>query len=180
VKNIPDFTAWGDHIVFTLAHVKVKGLYCEFGVYKGGSLDFFCQVARPKIHFHGFDSFRGLDEDWLDFKAGHLDLGSRPESFPFPAERVTIHEGMFAESIPIFLAKYPERAAFLHFDCDLYSSTKTVLDLLHERIVPGTVLVFDEYETGADDERKAFLETGFRFHYLSRHRPGGSVSLVIE
>jgi hypothetical protein len=30
-------------------------------------------------------------------------------------------------------------------DADLYSSTKTVFDLMADRIVPGTVIVFDEY-----------------------------------
>jgi hypothetical protein len=30
-------------------------------------------------------------------------------------------------------------------DCDLYSSTKTVLDLMGERLTPDAVLVFDEF-----------------------------------
>ena len=35
--------------------------------------------------------------------------------------------------------------SFLHIDCDLYSSTKTVLTLLAPAIHIGTVIVFDEY-----------------------------------
>ena len=33
---------------------------------------------------------------------------------------------------------------FMNIDCDLYSSTKDILDVLHARVVVGTVIVFDE------------------------------------
>ena len=39
----------------------------------------------------------------------------------------------------------PTLASFIHIDCDLYSSTKTVLTLLAPAIRTGTVLVFDEW-----------------------------------
>jgi hypothetical protein len=34
--------------------------------------------------------------------------------------------------------------AYLHIDSDLYSSAIYVLDTLNDRIVPGTLIVFDE------------------------------------
>jgi len=46
-------------------------------------------------------------------------------------------------------------------DADLYSSTKFVLDKLHDRIVKGTVISFDEiynYPEYADHEIKAWVE----------------------
>jgi hypothetical protein len=52
-------------------------------------------------------------------------------------------------------------AAFLHVDCDLYSSTKTILESLSDRIVAGTVIVFDEYfnyPNWRSHEHKAFRE----------------------
>ncbi|HEU4709088.1 MAG TPA: hypothetical protein VFS17_07225, partial [Methylophilaceae bacterium] len=55
-----------------------------------------------------------------------------------------------------------------------YSSTKTVLDALAPRIIPGSILVFDEYignEHWREDEYKAFQEAvkayGWRYEYLS-------------
>jgi hypothetical protein len=33
----------------------------------------------------------------------------------------------------------------MHVDCDLYSSTRTVLDLTGDRLAPDAVLVFDEF-----------------------------------
>jgi hypothetical protein len=38
-----------------------------------------------------------------------------------------------------------EEIALLHIDCDLYSSTQSVFSYLHKKIVPGTLIVFDEY-----------------------------------
>lgn len=161
---------------FALQRVKA-GLCCEFGVYKGGSLAFFCDITDRT--FHGFDSFRGLSEDWLDFKAGHLDLGGRPEKFPFPPDRVVIHEGLFEETIPKFLGEYVGPIVFAHIDCDLYSSTVTVLRHIKPRLQKKSILVFDEYVTGVDDERKALLESGISFQYLSRHCKGGSVAVRV-
>ena len=59
-------------------------------------------------------------------------------------------------------------------DCDLYSSTKTVFNLLKDKIVAGTVIVFDEYfnylgwEQGEHKAFREFLaETGRDCDYIS-------------
>src|SRR3712207_9470534 len=43
----------------------------------------------------------------------------------------------------LFRSKQP--VAFLHADCDLYSSTKCILGNLGNRLVSGSIIVFDEY-----------------------------------
>lgn len=43
----------------------------------------------------------------------------------------------------------PDEIAFLHVDCDLYDSTRQVLESALPRISPGGVVIFDEYK----DER---------------------------
>ena len=52
---------------------------------------------------------------------------------------------LFNESLPDWKEAHPGPVVFFHMDADLYSSTRTVLDLLADRVVPGTVLQFDEY-----------------------------------
>jgi hypothetical protein len=52
---------------------------------------------------------------------------------------------LFEETLPGFIEKHAGPIAFMHIDCDLYSSTRVVFDHLAERIVPGTVILFDEY-----------------------------------
>jgi hypothetical protein len=61
----------------------------------------------------------------------------------------------------------------VNVDCDIYSSTKTVLDLLAPRMQVGTVIIFDEYIGNAhwrEDEFKAFQEAvatyGWKYEYL--------------
>jgi len=52
-----------------------------------------------------------------------------------------VHKGWFEETLPTFTNKYMEKAAFLHIDSDLYSSAKTILHWLDERIVENTVIL---------------------------------------
>ncbi|TXJ54800.1 hypothetical protein EPJ67_11080 [Brachyspira aalborgi] len=72
-----------------------------------------------------------------------------------------MHNKYFYETLPKFLEEYKEKAAFIHIDCDLYSSTKTIFDNIYDRIVPNTVIQFDEYYNypgWRNHEFKAFQE----------------------
>ncbi len=63
--------------------------------------------------------------------------------------------------MPKFIKENNKPVAFLHIDCDLYSSTKTVFDELTSNICEGTIIFFDEYFNYPDwknNEYKAFLE----------------------
>ena len=123
--------------------VPPTGHLLEFGVYQGGSINF---IARhnPNRTVHGFDSFQGLPEDWGGWRdsKGKFSLYGR---LPRVRPNVTLHTGLFDETLPTWLAQNPGPIAFVHVDCDLYSSAKTVIDLISPRLTPGTVLAFDEY-----------------------------------
>jgi hypothetical protein len=144
------------------------GLVCEFGVWRGATIDFIASLTSGPVY--GFDSFEGLPERWRDgFERGHFKLARLPKV----ARNVRLVEGWFDKSLPVFLTKHPQMAAFLHIDCDLYSSTKTVFDLLGDRIIAGTVIVFDElfnYAGWQKGEFKAFQEfiarTGSTYEWL--------------
>ena len=120
--------------------VRLRGLYCEFGVFTGESINYI--AARVTEEVHGFDSFDGLPEDWrASFEAGKFKVKELPKVAP----NVTLHKGWFHNSIPGFLRENSGPIAFLHIDCDLCSSTDTVLRALADRIVAGTVIQFDEF-----------------------------------
>jgi hypothetical protein len=167
-----------------LDHCSVDGLVLEFGVYRGDSLRRIAQRAGREVH--GFDSFEGLPEDWTHFqKRGRFSLDGAPPSFE--ETNVQLHAGWFDRTLPAFLATHPGAVRFLHVDCDLYSSTRTVLDLLAPRIVPGTVIVFDEYLNypgWEQHEFRAFQEfitnTGRRYRYLAFASSRYAVSVVME
>jgi hypothetical protein len=64
---------------------------------------------------------------------------------PEVRDNVVLIKGWFDQTLPDFLIQHPgKKVSFVHVDCDLYSSTKFVLDTLKDLLVPGCVLVFDE------------------------------------
>lgn len=129
------------------------GLALEFGVATGKTLRVIA-AARPG-QTYGFDSFEGLPETWRDgFEAGRF--ACAPPDVP-GAELVV---GWFDDTAPAWFAKHSaEDIGLVHIDCDLYSSTKTVLGHM-PRLEPGTVILFDElvgYPGWRHGEHRALL-----------------------
>jgi hypothetical protein len=161
-RSMPDalgFASQREVIEFSLDAVKVSGHYLEFGVYTGGTIRFMAKHIGGKI-IHGFDSFEGLPEAWGGFSLGRraFDVKGRLPRVP---GNVMLHRGWFDQTLPQWLSANPGPVAFVHIDCDLYSSTKTIFDLLTDRLIPGTIIVFDEYfnyPNWENHEFKAFQE----------------------
>lgn len=147
---------------------ELDGHYAEFGVYKGKSINYIASHINATIH--GFDSFEGLPEDWrTKFKKGEFKM----EGLPEVADNVELYKGWFDASVPKWALEHPGPMKFIHFDADLYSSTRIVLEVLIDRIVPGTILQFDEffnYPGWMQGEYKAFMEfvenNGVTFEYI--------------
>lgn len=151
-----------------MAAAKTEGLVLEFGVRYGTSLRQIAALAKQPVH--GFDSFQGLPEDWHAEARGSYSTGGALPAMP---DNVTLHAGWFDDTLPAFLARNPGAVRYMNIDCDLYSSTRSVLGLLTDQIVTGTVIVFDEYllhEHWREDEFRAFQEIvasrGWRYEYL--------------
>lgn len=169
---------------FALSLCKVEGLVAEFGVFRGESLRFIAKRTSQEVH--GFDSFEGLPEDWTYFqKQGRFSLdGQIPQ---FAETNIRIYKGWFENTLPGFLAAHAGTARLIHIDCDIYSSTRTVLSLFAPRIVKGTVLVFDEYlnyPAWREHEFRAFQEfiaaSGLAYRYAGFASSHSSVAVVIE
>lgn len=159
----------------------VGGHALEFGVFSGHSIRSLA-LKFPNDQFHGFDSFEGLPEAWHQsddrvYAPGHFKMEALP---PVPSN-VSLTKGFFDQTLVGWLEKNHGPVRFIHEDPDLYSSAKYTLDALTDRIVDGTVIVFDElcdwedsgiYPNWPDGEWKALCEwlqqTGFRFRILSR------------
>jgi predicted O-methyltransferase YrrM len=167
----------------TLKRITLSGLVCEFGVFQGESINHLAKCL-PDTEIYGFDSFEGLPEDWrAEVKAGHFKV----QQLPAVRNNVRLVQGWFDKTLPAFLEKHPEPAAYLHIDSDLYSSAKTILDLFASRIRPGTVIIFDEYFNYPDwkqGEYRAFEEFvashGTRFEYIAYAVTDEQVAVVIQ
>jgi hypothetical protein len=132
--------------------------FLEFGVYKGDSIRFWSEMNRdPHSRFIGFDSFEGLPENWTKkVPKGAFHIGGAVPQID--DERVGFVKGWFQNTLPRFLDGFTARSRLvIHNDSDLYSSTLFTLVSLHRLLVPGTVIIFDEY-SHATHEFRAFAD----------------------
>lgn len=185
-REMPDalgFENQRELIEHSLRETKVDGHYLEFGVFTGGTISFMAR-RLPSRTLHGFDSFEGLPESWHGFSLGR-EAFSLKGKLPKVPKNVRLHRGWFDQSLPPWLKENPGPVAFIHVDCDLYSSTKTIFELLGDRMVPGTIILFDEYfnyPNWEQHEYKALQEfvkaRGIRYRYLAFARQ--QVAIRIE
>jgi len=147
------------------------GLVLEFGVATGRTLNHFARLL-PKKTIYGFDGFVGLPENWTSrMPAGFF----ARESLPKVRDNCKLVVGWFDKTLPPFAKEHTQPIALLHIDSDLYSSAVTVLNTLNNQIVPGTVIVFDEYMNYPGwqlDEFKAwqefYINQGITYEYIGR------------
>jgi hypothetical protein len=165
--NIPDelvsVPVVSDLLGLCLAECVKGGLYAEFGVANGRGLRAIRKALPADDHLYGFDSFDGLPEAWNGFPAGAFRTAYRVR-----LANTTLVEGRFENTLGWFVRQHNEHVSFFHIDCDLYSSTKTVLE---PRFVKGSVLLFNEmfgFPGYEDCEWRAWQESGLNGRWLGR------------
>ncbi|MEI6420309.1 MAG: TylF/MycF/NovP-related O-methyltransferase, partial [bacterium] len=123
---------------------RIPGYVLEFGVASVYTINMLAGFFREKT-IYGFDSFDGLPEDWVK-NPGRIDFpkGFFKGSLPEVRHNVVLISGLFQNVLPTWLKKNPDAVSYLHIDSDLYSSARYVLNVLNDRIKPGTVVVFNE------------------------------------
>lgn len=161
---------------------QVDGLVLEFGVWSGRTINHISSLTRQTVY--GFDGFTGLPETWrTGAEKGVFGRNDLPEV----NGNVELVVGLFEDTLDDFLDSAHDQISLLHIDCDLYSSTKTVFEKLGDRIIPGTIVVFDEYLNYVGWEHhefKAFAEfvqqRGLNYHYDSFVSWHTQVCVVID
>lgn len=148
----------------------------EVGVAGGRSIR---QLARelPGDQIWGFDTFDGLPFDWNPF---HPRGSFRQLRLPKVPDNVCLVRGLLENTLPVWRQTHTGTIRLLHIDTDAYEPARETLAILDAGIVPGTVIIFDEYlnhPTWRDDEHRAWREFAsknkIRYEYLgyvSRHQ----------
>jgi hypothetical protein len=141
------------------------GQILEFGVFKGDSIRHMAE-RKPYNPVHGFDSFQGFpDDDRHDW-----DQDFRVSGLPAVPSNVTLHSGFFESTLPPFISAWADRRpriALVHIDCDIFSSTRTVLTALEPYFAPGDIIAFDELMNYSEFAANEFLAL-----YLMLQRTG--------
>jgi hypothetical protein len=167
----------------------LPGSIAEFGIFHGSTYFFLARLiemfhssqherhSSSSRHLYGFDTFKGLaglgDEDDTGVGMQHrkeggfrgnaesfLDTFEQLKSDSTLKDRLHIVKGDVRETFPRFIEENSGvRLCMCLLDMDIYHPTKTVLDHILDIMVPGGVIIFDEYgfpewpgETKAVDE----------------------------
>jgi hypothetical protein len=158
-----------------LAFNGIDGDYAEFGC--GRTLTYAYDRARRHGHpagLWGFDSFQGLPapegaaDEHPEWKEHRLttpidDFRKFCRANGVPDGAYTLVEGFFADTLgKMAPTDAPTDICLAYVDCDMYSSTKTVLEFLAPRLKHGMVLAFDDYHcwssTQVSGNRRAAVE----------------------
>lgn len=154
---------------YAFSKVTITGQWLEFGVASGHSIRRIAKIA-PKVY--GFDSFKGLPEAWNKHHPIGTFAQNEPPKVPNNVELIV---GLFQDTLPKFKK---EIVAFLHMDADLYSSTIFVLEQLNDFIIPGTIILFDEY-FDPKHEKKATEEWISKYKRSIKHLATNNDQLVV-
>lgn len=148
---------YAKHLLAELDKSRVEGDLVEFGIYRGGWINIFCehveQVGSAKRHVWGFDSFEGLpevddardDQYWKKgMYAADYDVVA---NYLKAEERSYLHlvKGWFSDSLSTPDATAISKIAYARIDGDLYQSCVDCLAFLDGRLTDGAILVFDDW-----------------------------------
>lgn len=124
----------------------------EVGVYRGGTSAFVARGLRALGAFHSphyaidtFSGHRGEDIQEFEYhKPGWFSDVSEADvrAYLAPFTNVTVLRGTFEEVVP----NLPDQSyRFAHIDTDLYQPTLQALEYLTMRMVPGGIIIVDDY-----------------------------------
>ena len=182
------------HVDIYQKTIGLPGSIVECGVFKGTSLltflkltETFCpgDTLRRVIGFDTFTGFAGLAPqdgtpnerygkivggwdslDFLPVLQEIVDLAQKDSMIP-RFKRVQLVQGDASITVPEYVKTNPGlRISLLHLDMDLYEPTLAALKHLYPLVVPGGVVLLDEYGMeGFPGESAAFDE------YFGNNRP---------
>lgn len=162
LAQLADECAQSSLIALLEQALKQPGDVIECGVFRGASLRRIAKTVRdiaPERTVFGLDSFEGFpeggitDADTKLFRSETRLMGKFKDADDVP-ERLTrfaqtfdinidLRKGYFEHTLPGVVGN---SFCFLHLDSDTYASHKEVLEALYDRIVPGGIIVFDDYD----------------------------------
>jgi O-methyltransferase len=126
----------------------------EVGVYRGGSSFFLAgaaaRLAPQRTRLVAVDTFAGHEA--VDLPEGQ-EGAHQPSAFAdvtyedvarylSPFEFVEVHEGRIQDAV----GTVPQRVHLAHLDVDIYAPTRFALELVADRMVPGGVVIVDDYD----------------------------------
>ena len=146
--------------------------YIEFGCFTGAALYHAIRCDYSKsIKFYGLDSLEGFPEEVHDvfksddFKADYKFVKKLEEKFP---KRVEIIKGYFDDSLNLDKMKKIDNISLAFIDCDLYSSTKPVVEYLKNRLENGAFIMIDDFYN-IDKNGRSIKDIFFKYFQINKN-----------
>lgn len=147
----------------------LPGAFAEFGTYRGGCAWMILSTAALDAdrRFFLFDTYEGIPHDRLTAAERRDELGGRlaDTSVDYVAGLLAgwdpiprICPGDVFETMP---ATDTGALAFAHVDLNAAAPTEHVLGHVYERLVPGGVIVFDDYGWRGYEDQRAGIDAFF-------------------
>lgn len=154
------------------ANEKIEGDIVEFGTWQGLGLIYLARLLGKNVNHRrliGIDSFEGLPHDstiWRKGDFANTELNFVANNFfkyapaNFEKNDVLLIKGWFSDAnVAEQLYASVKKIALVHFDADLFSSTKEALELvepyLKDRVEP-VYFLFDDWGCHQDEVPEAF------------------------
>ena len=154
----------GDDLLNYAIHHAIKnndGLYLEFGVWKGRTLNIFSKHLKNNKIF-GFDTFEGINEDWAGTDKAKGFYGAN-KKMPKVNDNCMLIKGLIQDTLPKFLTENSDtKIAFAHMDVNTYKSSKFILKLIKSHLHENAIILLrgcHNYPGWSVGEYKAFQET---------------------
>jgi O-methyltransferase len=138
-----------------------EGSLVECGTWRGGSLFGLMSILSDIHEIHAYDSFEGLPpateldgKDVLDQErnggfwhnnntASEAEFREGLAQVDLPHHTITVNKGWFEDTLPGLSSDRP--IAILRLDGDWYDSTMTILTELYDKVMPGGLVIIDDY-----------------------------------
>lgn len=123
----------------------IDGDMAEVGVYRGGTAMLISMVAkhRPLHIFDTFEGMPGTGEHDMVQEGDFADTSFESvKSYLSGCENINMYKGLFPETAgPV----QDRQFSFVYIDVDMYQSVKDCCNFFYRRVVPGGIMLFDDY-----------------------------------
>jgi len=160
----------------------VKGDVIEFGVWNGNNLltikkilDYF----NLKKKLFGYDHYKGMPKETKDYKRNNFSGDKKLVQYIIKFFKL---KNIFLIDDDILKLKKHlksfKKISLIYIDCDIYETTKEILEKLSGKLSKGGIIVFDEgnqrnnsgetmamrkfYKNNKKNYKKVFLKTGYQ------------------
>jgi O-methyltransferase len=145
---------------------KLPGSIAEFGVYRAGCARMILETAgvAPGGRYHLFDTFAGIPDSQLTEQETEAGCAGRLQdtSVDYVRRRLDRWSDLLVFHVGDLFDTLPETEtgdlSLVHIDLNTSEPTRVAMEYSYPRLVPGGIVVFDDYGWGEESDQRDVIE----------------------